>query len=346
MSNFPTTLDDDGSIYRVDDDLSEIGSDVINQLRSAIFAVEANLGLSAKGSLSDLSTRLNVSINSDGTIKASALTSVGLVTLPITNAQVGVNAGILESKLALNFSTSNLNTLIQANSVLLASLSAFEAALEIKVNSHIAGGPASNLRHTASMIDINAHPSDSRDPSYTWSGLIDKDGYQLSALNVADALNQINTNLTGHQNQVKDAHTASAISVDASNFSELLTSNESVQDVLDNIDDIELLQLGTHRATQHTNGIPKAARSLNLNSATTLGSDGYNLQVLDPTPCETFVVHNPPGISPIDNVNVGDSIVTFKPNSNVGSVFDAKFSQVKIGDIIRINYGTVESLRI
>lgn len=345
MTNFPTTYDDDGSIYRISDDITELGSDAINQLRSAVFSVELNLGLTAAGSLSTLSDRLNISINPDGTIKASALTSIGLITLPVTNAQIGVNAGILESKLALNFSTSSLNTLIQANSVLLASLSAFEAALEIKVNSHIAGGPSAALRHTASMIDLNAVPSDSRDPSYIWSGLIDKDGYALTAVNVADGLNQINTNLTGHQNQIKDAHAASAISVDASNFSELLTSNESVQDVLDNIDDIELLQLGTHRATQHTNGIPKAARSLNLSSATTLGSDGYNLQVLDPTPCETFVVHNPPGNAPIDNVNVGDSIVTFKPTTNVGSVFDAKFSQVKIGDIIRINYGTVQDIR-
>jgi len=169
MSSFPTNFDDDSTIYRISDDISELGSEAINQLRDAVFSIEKNLGLSAAGTLSDLSTRLNVSINPDGTIRASALASIGLVTLPITNSQVGVNAGILESKLALNFSTSNLNTLIQANSVLLASLSAFEAALEVKVNSHIAGGPASNLRHVASHIDINAVTSDSRDPSFTWS---------------------------------------------------------------------------------------------------------------------------------------------------------------------------------
>ena len=347
MTNFPTSLDDDGSIIRVDDAISELGGMAIDMLRSAVFAIELNLGLTAAGSLSDLSTRLNVSLNPDGTIKASALNSVGLVTLPVTNAQIGTNAGILESKLHLDFGTSNLNTLIQAQSVLLTSLSAFEAALETKVNSHIAGGPASNLRHTASMIDINAVPSDSRDPGFTWPGLINKDGYQLTATNVASALEQVNTDLTSHQNQVKDAHPASAISVDTSGFTELLENSESVQDVLDNIDDIELLQLGTHRATQHTNGIPKAARSLNLSSATTLGSDGYNLQVLPPTPCETFVVHNPPGTAPIDSVSNGDSIVSFKPTSNTGSVFDALFSQVHVGDIVRINYanGTIEDIR-
>jgi len=345
MSNFPTVLDDDNSIYRIDDNLSELGVFTINQLRSAVFAIEGYLGLTGPGSLSSMSSRLDVSLNPDGTIKASALTSVGLATLPIVNSQVGTNAGILESKLHLDYGTSDLHTLIQANSTLLNSLSVFEAALEVKVNSHIAGGPASNLRHVASHIDINAHPTDSRDGSFTWGGLIDKDGYQLTATNVAGALDQINTTLTGHQNQVLDAHPASAISVDTSNFSELLATSENVQQVLENIDDIELLQLGTHRATQHSNGIPKAARSLNLSSATTLGSDGYNLEVVSSTPCQTFVAHNPPGIAPIDNVSVGDSIITFKPATNVGSVFDAKFSQVKVGDIIRINYGSIEDIR-
>src|SRR6266704_5743312 len=102
MSSFPTNFDDDSTIYRISDDISELGSEAINQLRDAVFSIEKNLGLSAAGTLSDLSTRLNVSINPDGTIRASALASIGLVTLPITNSQVGVNAGILESKLALN----------------------------------------------------------------------------------------------------------------------------------------------------------------------------------------------------------------------------------------------------
>lgn len=346
MSNFPTSLDDDSSIFRVDDNISQIGTDVLNQLRSAVFSVESNLGLSAKGSLSDLSTRLNISLNADGTIKASALSSIGLVTLPITNAQVGNTAGILESKLALNFGTSYLNTLIQANSVLLASLSAFEAALETKLNSHIAGGPASNLRHTASMIDINAHPSDSRDPGYVWAGLVNKDGYALSAGNVSDALLQINTNLTNHQNQITDAHDASAISVDTSSFNELLQSSNNVQAALQNIDNIELLQLGTHREVQHSNGVPNRALALNLNSLTTIGSDGYNIQVVSPTPITAHVAHAPPGTSPVDNVTNGDSIVAFIPTNNTGSIFDAQFSQVKVGDIIRLNYGIgIEDLR-
>lgn len=346
MSNFPTVLDDDSSIFRVDDNLTELAGLVINQLRDAVYAVESNLGLTAAGSLSDLSTRLNISLNADGTIKASALSGIGLVVLPITNAQVGNSAGILESKLSLNFGTSTLNTLIQAQSVLLTSLSAFEAALETKLNSHIAGGPSSALRHVLSQIDVNNVPSDSRDSGYTWTGLINKDGYQLPGTNLADVLLEINNNLTGHQNQVTGAHAASAISVDTSNFSELLPSSNNVQLALQNIDNVELLQLGTHREVQHSNGVPNRALALNLNSLTTIGSDGYNIQVVGPTPITAHVAHFPPGTSPVDNVTNGDSVVAFNPTSNTGSIFDAQFSQVKVGDIIRLNYGIgIEDLR-
>jgi hypothetical protein len=346
MSNFPTAVDDDSSIFRIDDNVTELAGLVINQLRDAVFSVENNLGLSLAGSLSDASTRLNISLNADGTIKASALSGIGLVTLPITNAQVGASAGILESKLSLNFGTSTLNTLIQAQSVLLSSLSAFEAALETKLNSHIAGGPESSLRHVASQLDLNNVPSDSRDPSYTWTGLVDLDGYPLSATTVAQALLEINNDLTGHQNQITGAHAASAISVDTSNFAELLPTSNNVQLALQNIDNIELLQLGTHREVQHSNGVPNRALALNLNSLTTIGSDGYNIQVVGPTPITAHVAHFPPGTSPVDNITNGDSVVAFNPSSNTGSIFDAQFSQVKVGDIIRLNYGLgIEDLR-
>lgn len=346
MTVYPSAIDSDADLPRIDNNITELGSDAINALRDSMFAVEQTLGINPQGSLSDVATRLNVSHNPDGTIRASALTSIGLVVLPVTNAQIGNTAGILESKLSLDFGTSSLHTLIQANSVLLASLSAFEAALETKLNSHIAGGPASNLRHVASHIDINATPSDSRDPGFTWAGLIDKDGYDLTATNVAQALSQINNNLTGHQNQITGAHEASAISVDTSNFSELLSTSDNVQTALQNIDNIELLQLGTHREVQHSNGVPNRALALNLNSLTTIGPDGYNIQVVAPTPITAHVAHSPPGTNPVDNVINGDSVVSFSPISNAGSIFDAQFSQVKVGDIIRLNYGLgIEDIR-
>lgn len=349
MTNYPTSLDDDATIFRVDDNITEIGSEVINQIRDALFAVEENLGLSPAGSKDSLSERVDVSINSDGTIKASALTSIGLVTLPINNAQVGVNAGIIESKLALDYGTSDLNTLIEANAALLESLSAFFALLEANFNSHVAGGPADNLRHVASHIDINTVPIDTRDSLFTWTGLKDKDGYALDATNVAEALNEINTNFTTHQNQTADAHTAESISVDTSDFQELSRDSINLQQVIDNIDDIEELELGTHRTTEHSNGIPKDARSVTLS---TLGNDfdGYNINVVPSTPITAHTAHSP-GTSPVDSTTVGDNVISFTP-TNSNFIFDSQFSQARIGDVIHINYGNgiadirkVESIR-
>src|SRR5260221_1073421 len=186
MSVYPQKLDSDATIQRIVDNLSELGTDVINQLRSAVFNTQAALGLIPAGSKDSVADRLNVSLNADGSIKASALTSVLLTTLPIDNSQIGTNAGILESKLSLDYSTSSLNTLIQANSTLLQSLSDFSTATDTTLNSHIGGSAVSSLRHVASHIDLNAVPSDSRDNTYTWTGLLDKNGNLRTAQNVAD----------------------------------------------------------------------------------------------------------------------------------------------------------------
>src|SRR4051812_29148115 len=114
MSVYPFALDSDDSIIRIDDNLSELGTQAINQLRDAAFNIEGELGIGLSGSMGTLANRLGVSINPNGTIRASALTSVGLATLPIVNAQVADNAGIAEYKLALDHTTSDLYTLIQS----------------------------------------------------------------------------------------------------------------------------------------------------------------------------------------------------------------------------------------
>lgn len=340
MSVYPQEFDSDSTIQRVDDNLSEIAGDVINQCRAALFAIEIELGLIPSGSKDSVADRLNISLNADGTIKASALTSIGLVTLPINNSQIGTFAGIRESKLTLDYSTSSLHTLIQANSTLLTSLSEFATNTDTTLNSHIGGSATSSLRHVASHIDLNATPSDIRDNTYTWSGLLDKDGYTRTADNVADALLQINNALVLHENETNTAHEASAIGVDTSNFIELSKASTNLQQVLNNIDDIEELNLGIHRATEHVSGIPKDARSISF-----INPDGYSSAVVNSSPATAHVIHSPPGTIPVDSVSVGDNVVVFNPD-NSNFLFDTQFSQVNVGDIIRINYGNgIEDIR-
>src|SRR5271165_676653 len=101
MSNFPTNFDDDISLPVVNDNITEIGGDAINALRDAVFSIEQNIGLNAQGATTSLAARLGVSIDQNGNIIPSAIASLGLVTLPITNSQIAINAGIPESKLIL-----------------------------------------------------------------------------------------------------------------------------------------------------------------------------------------------------------------------------------------------------
>jgi hypothetical protein len=335
-TTFPLAVDDDSNIPRVDDNLSDIGGDAINALRSATFAIEKAIGVVPNGTKNSLTDRLAVSLNDNGTIKASALTSIGLVTLPITNVQVGSNAGISESKLSLTHTTSDLYTLIQANSTLINSVSAFLTITSSNLIGHVAGASlkqdGTSNRHVASHIDLNTSPVDARDISYVWGGLLDKDGVIRAATTVAAALLSINNDLTGHENSISGAHVASAVSVITDNFQEIPSNVTDVQKLADYLDDNEITKIGEHRATQHSNGIPTVARSQSL-----ISPDGYREVVVPPTSATTYLVRSP-SVSPVDSISNGDDVIKFVPN-DAGFVFDSQFKSVMVGDTIRVNYG-------
>lgn len=337
MSIYPNGIDSDATIVRIDDNLSELGTEAINQLRDAVFAIETELGIGLRGSKASLSDRITVSLNDNGTIRASALTAVGLVTLPITDNQVASNAGIKEYKLTLDHSTGDLYTLITANAVLLNSVNTFVTSLSADFTNHLHGARfltdnSTSARHVASHIDLNSIPSDSRDPFYTWAGLKDKFGTARSASQVAGALQQINDDLTGHENSTNGAHQALAVAVDVSEFLEIPQSATDAQKIFDYLDQAEVLNIGEHRATQHANGIPPVARSFGYGLP-----DGYGTCVVPPTSAITYLIHTP-NTSPVDDLSVGDDIIKFVTD-NASFVFDAQFGQVRIGDIARVNYG-------
>jgi hypothetical protein len=350
MTVYPLAIDSDLELPVVDDNITEIGGQAINSLRDAVFAIEETLGVSINGSVGDLATRLNESLNSDGTIKASALTSVGLATLPITNNQIGSSAGIDEYKLNLDYSTSDLHTLIIASSALLSSLNTFTITIDSNFTLHLTGAQFLNdgstkSRHVLSQIDLNNVPSDSRDLSFSWSGLIDKNGNVRSSITAAQALLEINDDLVSHENSISGAHVSTAISVDVSDFNEIPQSANTVQKALDYLDDAEVLNLGQHRATQHSNGIPKISRSQSQ-----ILPDGYRENVVPATSAITYLVHNP-NTTPVDDLSIGDNVIKFVPD-NSNFIFDSYFSKVKIGDVARINYGNgievsfpIESIR-
>jgi hypothetical protein len=342
MTVYPSAIDDDRTINRIDDNLSELGTQVINQIRDALFSVEKTLGTNPQGSKSSVAERLSIVINPDGTLNLVSLTGLGIATLPIQNVHIAPGAGISESKLALDFSTSTLNTKITVADSQLLSIANFSNEINSNLRLHVAGSPlfldnSTLARHVASHIDLNAIPTDVRDIGYSWSGLIDKNGNLRSATTVASALLEINNDLVLHENGAANAHTAAAISLDTSSFIEIPQTATTVQAGFDYLDNKESLSTVVDRATMNSNGIPLTARTRLLSSAT----DGYTTNVVPATKVMTFLsetLHT----SPTDDPQYGDDCVKFIPDSNTNFIFDSYFTKVAVGDILRIDYGGIE----
>jgi hypothetical protein len=335
MIRYPNSLDNDTTILRIDDNLSEFGTQAINQLRDAVFAIEKTLGINPQGSKSSVNDRISVLIGPDGNARAEALQAIGLATLPISDNQVGSNAGIQETKLALSYSTTDLHSAITVAESQLALVQELVAEENSNLLIHISGGVllVDNLtkaRHVASHIDINAVHVDSRD-TYSWTGLLDRNNHLRPATQVAEALLEINNELVGHENATALAHTAAAISVDASTFVQLPVTTQNVQEALDFIDNQETLSIGVDRATLNSNGISRKALIQDLMS------DGYTVNVVPVTKVQAYLAE-PSQLAPNDNIGNGDDVITFIP-TNTSFSFDNIFTNVKVGDIVRINYG-------
>lgn len=341
MSVYPYALDDDITIIRVDDNISEVSGQNFNQVRDAIFKIEMELGIKPAGTKNNLKEFLDVAHNQDGSIKASALSSVGLVTLPIDNADVGVSAGIVESKLSLNYSTNTLKLLIEANANQISTISAATDAAIVKVNRHIGGGPGSAYRHVLSHIDVNSIPTDSRDISFTWDGLKDTTGGVRSATNLGEALDQINDELVDHQLAADPVfgHTASGISVDATNFSEIPGDVNNVQEAIEAIDELESTAIGIHRAIMHSPGVPAEQRS-SLVDSDGYNFDGYGSSIVTNRQAYTYLATTG-GVVPVDSTVNGDDVIQFAVPDAAADKYqlDSEFVLVKPGDIARINYG-------
>lgn len=232
MVKYPTGIDTDAELPRVDDNISEIGGEAINSLRAAVFAIEKALGIKPQGTAADVAARLGVSLDNNGYIKASALSGIGLVTLPIDNAQVGSAAGIEESKLDLDYGTALLKSWIDSLRVRVDALEVAVAADIAHLASHVAS-PSAWGRHRTSDID----------------------GYvgTFVGMNAQGALANLDTRLNAHLADPVDAHDGSAISLDAGRFTSITATD--VQSAAEQLEDLQLDEIVRHRDRQHGNGI-------------------------------------------------------------------------------------------
>ena len=324
MTNYPNSIDDDLTISRIEDNITEVGADVINSLRDALITVEYVLGINPQGTVNDLVTRLAVSLNDDGTLKSSAL-----IVPAITNAMVTSGAGIVESKLSLDVSTSTLNAEISLANTVIAGLTNILSILTTEYSQHIYGTPSDSStylnRHAASNIDLNKDQTighnvsgvDPRDTAYNNPGLYKSSGDIRTSTDLMSILIEINNDLVNHLLSVSDNHPASFITLDTSGFFTIPKTNNTVQKAIDYIDALETKVFETHRAELHSNGIPRA-------SMVTSGSDPEYNKVYGPYTCSTA------------NTQYNYSTITFTPGQ---TSLDWSFRDTAVGDTVIVNYG-------
>src|SRR3990167_2159236 len=236
---YPSELDTDSEIPRVDDSLTEISGETFNRLREAIFAIEKAIGVSPQGTTASLVARLAAALNDDGTFRASALVAAGLIALPITNSMIGASAAIAESKLDLDVATQILQDQISSNDVDILALQDLFTTLISNFNQHIAG---TALQHES--FDI----------------LIDVALTGIASLTVGGALAEINTNAIAHAAAATAAaHIAANVAISATYGGVSVTNAQEAFDALDGATTTALVK---HRDDHHANGIGNWANSI------------------------------------------------------------------------------------
>lgn len=334
MTNFPNSIDSDLELPPVYDNIVEAGSEAIQAIRSALFAVEENIGINGHGNKNSISERLSVSIDEDGLIRPSMLTGLGLVTLPITNSQISATAAIDESKLNLIFSTQLLYNLIQNLDSAVTVLNNFVSITGIKIEPHIAG---SAFKHSLSHINVD---------SGTLNRVNINSGATIprSVTNAYTLISEISNDLLSHTRSdgssntttppANQAHNASGIYINPANFVSVPQTASDLQSFADFVDGSSLVLLGSRTQNLYSNGIPRSTHNISLTN------DQAAEAIVDPTPATTYLLFGS-ATSPVDDIDHGDDVILLNPSNDVlsNNTFDAQFSKVKSGDYITVNYG-------
>ena len=161
-TKYPGQFDTSVEIPVVRDNIIEIGSDVLNSLRSAVFQIERVLGINPQGAVGNtVADRLNNIADGNGNILKEALDRANVLSGPIIDADVSKVAAIREHKLKLDNPTqllqdeiSILNTQIDE---IIEQIQEISAVLTAHVN------PLALDRHPATAISVSSAISSSKD---------------------------------------------------------------------------------------------------------------------------------------------------------------------------------------
>ena len=251
-SKYPNKLDTSVEIQAVRDNITEIGSDVLNSMRSAIFQVEKTLGINPHGSSgSTVASRVSKSLDDLGNIKKEALDAAGVIYGPIINESVSKSAAIHESKLRLDFPTALLQDEVsilstKVNNYILA-IEELNALLSAHVHKDATG------RHYAKAIDVEGADVVS---STSATMALDSASLQTTIENIYNA--HINFSPILEPSDINNSHEASQIYYDNSK-NESLVTRTSVQGAIDDLVDIEGVGLRNSNSAFNSNGIIRTA---------------------------------------------------------------------------------------
>lgn len=248
-SKYPNELDSSIEMPPVRDNILEVGSDVINSLRSAIFSIERTLGINPQGTSGNtVASRLNRALDGNGNIKKDALALANILSGPIIDSDVAVTAAIQESKLSLTFPTQVLQDEI---SMLSGELDLIEAQIG-ELSSTLAAHININAinRHPASAISVETKTST---PSDTATKNIETSSVQTEL----EAIYDSHINYSGEDiSSTNNSHTAEQIFFDSTNVDEL-PDVDNVQDAIEAAATLTTGGVTEHQDRMHSNGYLK-----------------------------------------------------------------------------------------
>lgn len=263
-SNYPNKLDTSVEIPVIRDNITEIGSDVLNSLRSAIFNIEKTLGINPQGAVGNtVASRINNALDDNGNITKDALDRSGLLSGPISNEDVSKVAAISEGKLNLNFPTQLLQDQISIidNRIALFIISLEELNALLSAHVH----PGAKDRHKAKAITVESAIVNASSAA----AISLQDGTLQEAL---EDLYNAHINYTGegvdHENNSHDAgqlYYNNAETID-------IISSSSVQGAIDEIAGLQGLSLRDSILNLSSNGIIRTGSTFDENEGNECGA--------------------------------------------------------------------------
>jgi hypothetical protein len=259
-SNYPNKLDTSIEIPAVRDNIIEVGSDVLNSLRSAIFQIERTLGINPQGAVGNsVSDRLNKALDGNGNILKEALDRANLVSGPIVDADVSKAAAIDENKLRLNYPTQLLQEEISQLTKQLDSVLATLEELSYLFGAHV-HIDATN-RHKGIAITIDAIDNTSSSIGVTSLDTTTSQG-------AFEEIFQSHINYDGSDISTSNrSHRAEQIFFNNTDVSAYIDS-EDVQGAIEDVLEQTSGQLDDHQNKSHSNGILRTSKITSADDST------------------------------------------------------------------------------